>query len=120
MITPYKNSFRKVFLVFLFLVLLIVIDFIWISNTINKGVNISESSLIIAQWLSYALVPLVILAEGLYIYSHYLLAKAKGYSGWLTLLALINTIGLAIIFLLPDRRKNESLSEELKNKEDVN
>ena len=54
----------------------------------------------------------MILAEGLYIYSHYLLAKAKGYSGWLTFLALINAIGLAIIFLLPDRRKNESLPEE--------
>lgn len=116
MIVLYKNNFKKVFLIFLFLVLLIAIDFILISNTINKGVNISEGGLVITQWLSYALIPLVILAEGLYIYSHYLLAKAKGYSGWLTLLALINTIGLVIIFLLPDRRENESLSKEFKNK----
>lgn len=86
--------------------MLVILDFIWVSSIINKGVAVSESELTTAKWLGYILAPLLILAEGFYIYSHYLLAKAKGYSAWLTLLALINTIGLAILFLLPDRRKN--------------
>jgi len=56
----------------------------------------------------YLLIPVGLLAYGLYAWSHYLLAKAKGYSGWLIGLAAINTIGLAIIFLLPDKMKNQN------------
>jgi hypothetical protein len=41
----------------------------------------------------------------LYFWAHYLLAKAKGYSGWFILLGFINTFGILILFLLPDQRK---------------
>ena len=106
MVVSYKNRFIKFFFVSLFLILLLILDFIWMSNSIKKGIEVSDSALIIAKWLNYSLVPLVILTEGFYIYSHYLLAKAKGYSAWLTLFGLVSTFGLLILFLLPDRRKS--------------
>lgn len=49
----------------------------------------------------------LLISYPLYFWSHYLLAKAKGYSGWLTLLALINVIGIVILFLLPSRIKRD-------------
>lgn len=45
---------------------------------------------------------------GSYVYLHYLYAKSKGYPASLTLLFVINTIGLAILILLPDRTKKAS------------
>lgn len=56
--------------------------------------------------LTYLWVPVMLIAYGLHFYSIYLLLKAKGYSGWLTLLGLINIFGFAIVALLPDRRKS--------------
>lgn len=104
MVISYKNKFLKVFLSSLALFILIIIFLISVYNlTTNESVKEIPDYIL---FISKVLPILVIVAYGLYIWSHYLLAKAKGYSGWFTLLALINTIGLAIIFLLPDKRKN--------------
>lgn len=40
------------------------------------------------------------------IYGLYNYAKAKGYSGWLALLGFLQIIGLIILVVLPDKRKN--------------
>lgn len=39
-------------------------------------------------------------------YAHYLLAKAKGYSGWWSLLIVLNLLGLAILIIMPNRRQH--------------
>lgn len=43
---------------------------------------------------------------GCFIYGLYNYAKAKGYSGWLALLGFLNILGLIILVVLPDKRKN--------------
>lgn len=67
--------------------------------------SLSENTLMLMKGTVYLPIPIMIIAYVLYFYSHYLLAKAKGYGGWLALFALINTFGILILFLLPDRRK---------------
>lgn len=110
MVITYRNRFIKVFLISLFLFGVVIIGTIWVRNVIvgaiddSSGVP-SDSILIIAKWMNALLAPIAILATTLYFYSHYLLAKAKGYNGWLMLLALINIFGTLILFLLPDRRQ---------------
>ena len=47
----------------------------------------------------------MLIAYGLQFYSIYLFLKAKGYTGWLTFLGLVNIIGFAIVALLPDRER---------------
>jgi len=108
MVVSYRNKFIKVFLSSLLLFVLPLIPFLFLYI---YGPNSSIEPILeyVISITKYIFPILIILAYGLYTWSHYLLAKAKGYSGWLTLLALINTIGLAIIFLLPDRRKNENI-----------
>ncbi|HBQ51003.1 TPA: hypothetical protein DD690_03410 [Candidatus Daviesbacteria bacterium] len=96
MVIYYRNKFLEVFGVSMLLFIFIIGWIIFLLSNVDNLFWVGMGKLMPA---------IGIIAYGLYIWSHYLLAKAKGYSGWLTLLALINTIGLAIIFLLPDRRK---------------
>jgi hypothetical protein len=44
-----------------------------------------------------------LLAYTLYTWSLYLLARAKGYTGWLAALAILSIVGLLILLSLPDR-----------------
>lgn len=48
-----------------------------------------------------ALIGMILFFYGLYNY-----AKAKGYSGWFALLGFLYIIGLVILVILPDKRKN--------------
>ena len=43
---------------------------------------------------------------GFLIYGLYNYAKGKGYSGWLCLLGFLYILGLIILVVLPDKRKN--------------
>ena len=43
---------------------------------------------------------------GFLIWGLYNYAKAKGYSGWLCLLGFLYILGLIILVVLPDKRKN--------------
>ena len=107
MVIPYRNKFIKVFLSSLAPLVVITVFIISIYNlTTSDSVEPDRDYLsFIIVFSKYILPIIVFIAYGLYVWSHYLLAKAKGYSGWLILLALIPTFGLAIIALLPDRRK---------------
>lgn len=68
--------------------------------------NIGKDLFGIPVNLAYSLMAIIFVVGWiLYVLSHYFLAKAKGYSAWLTLLGFINTFGLAILVLLPDRQK---------------
>ncbi|MDP3733018.1 MAG: hypothetical protein Q8Q91_00610 [Candidatus Daviesbacteria bacterium] len=96
MIIYYRNKFLEVFGLSILLFIFIIGWMIFLLSNVDNLFLIEIGKLM----------PVIgIIVYGLYVWSHYLLAKAKGYSGWLTLLALISMIGLAIIFLLPDRRK---------------
>lgn len=99
MVIHYRNQFLKVFGLSILLFLIVIIYLLTIELQIENGLYNKIIFQII--WI------VGVVAWILYVWSHYLLAKAKGYSAWLTLLALINTIGLAILFLLPDKRKNQ-------------
>jgi hypothetical protein len=47
----------------------------------------------------------LIIGEVLFMYGLYFYAKAKGYSGWFCLFGLLNLLGLIVLVLLPDHRK---------------
>ncbi len=108
MVISYKNRFIKAFIAFLLISLgsiLFLIGGIRLTHYV-PSLNFADRYIIDITSLVILLTSiLVIISQGLYFYCHYLLAKAKGYSGWLTLLGFISAIGLAIIFLLPDKRK---------------
>ncbi len=113
MVVSYKNKFIKVFLISLLLGLVSLTGLVWIIRSIYSATsnvaNSNSTDLILNSRFLILFGLIFLVAEGLYIYSHYLLAKAKGYSAWLTLLGLLNSfIGLAIIFFLPDKRKDNS------------
>lgn len=94
------------------MILVGVFIMIWAINSVysvSKG-NYDTSLIQTSQLMLYLVGILILVGDGLYIYSHYLLAKAKGYSGWLTLLGFINLIGLLILFLLPDKETTAKLS----------
>ena len=55
---------------------------------------------------------LLLTAWLLYIMSHYSLAKAKGYSGWLALLGLVKVVGLLILLLLPSRASKRASTSQ--------
>lgn len=97
MVAGYQNRFIKVFLGAVSLFILAIVLLI-IATTHNLSADISLS-------LGQVAILLILIGYVLYFWSHYLLAKAKGYSAWLTLLALINTFGILILLLLPDRKK---------------
>ncbi len=110
MVIAYRNKFIKVFAASLIVFGLVLIVFVWGLNTAYEITGGNSDNPIGLIRLTYTLIAILIMVgETLYIYSHYLLAKAKGYSGWLALLGLLSSfIGLAIIFLLPDKRKENS------------
>jgi hypothetical protein len=50
-------------------------------------------------------VVMLILSTVFYFYGVYCYAKGKGYSGWLTFLGCLHLLGLLILVVLPDHRK---------------
>lgn len=106
MVVTYKNKFVKVFISFLFCLAALIITILYESSLVYKLTTQSTNTpFAVIKYLNYLTIFFGILTYTLYFYCHYLLAKAKGYSSWLTLLAFINTFGLLILFLLPDKRR---------------
>lgn len=101
MVVRYRSKFWKVFGLTMLLSILAAILMFRVIYLIGKNPDPEAAWILIAIGLLLA-----ILANVFYFWSHYLLAKAKGYSGWLTLLGLINLFGLLILFILPDKRKH--------------
>ena len=106
MVVVYRDRFIKFFTATLILIFLTVLMVSWITTTVGDLNNVTPEKLNLISFLGKFLVPVVVITEVFYFYIHYLLAKAKGYSGWLALLGLIQTFGLLILFLLPDKRPN--------------
>lgn len=107
MVVTYRNRFNWVCGVTLALIIIPTIVSIYIlfylsANLANSGLKPIPP--IIPLFLQFSLF-LLIVGFVLNFYSLYLLAKAKGYTGWLILLGLINIFGLLFLVLLPDRRK---------------
>ena len=100
MVIYYRDRFIKFFLASL---ILFAIAIFFILN-LTWFVDHSESIPFLPK-LIYLLIPLMLIAYGLQFYSIYLFLKAKGYTGWLTFLGLVNIIGFAIVALLPDRER---------------
>lgn len=103
MVIYYRDKFIKVFLAS---IILIVIGIFFIIN-VTWFIDNSENIPFLIP-LTYLWVSVMLIAYGLHFYSIYLLLKAKGYSGWLTFLGLINVFGFAIVALLPDKRKSNN------------
>ena len=53
------------------------------------------------EWANMLVLPGVFV----YMYGLYFYAKSKGYSGWFAVFGLLNLLGLIILVLLPDKRK---------------
>lgn len=108
MVIYYRDKFIKAFLgsLILFAVLIfLVLNIIWFIENSEKLPFLPKFTYILVP---LTLVTLALAAYGLHFYSIYLLLKAKGYSGWLTFLGLINIFGFAIVVLLPDKRKSNN------------
>jgi hypothetical protein len=98
MLLPYKNRFIKVFCGSLLLFVAGFLLFKW------SGSLLQERNPLV-PFIFLSAIGLAGVGYILYFWAHYLLAKAKGYSGWFILLGFINTFGILILFLLPDQRK---------------
>lgn len=94
----YMRNFWKVFGLFL---LFSIIGGWFKFYSLGLELGLDPQSAKVSAWI------LILISYFFYFWSHYLLAKAKGYSGWLTLLAFINVIGIVILFLLPNKIKHD-------------
>lgn len=91
MIQPYKSNATKSGLAFVALNIIAVLwarQYIWLWLLINPVGRLFWVGIIISAFFWY-----------------YNYAKAKGYSGWFSLLGLFHLIGFIILLLLPDRTK---------------
>lgn len=107
MVIHYRDKFLKIFGLFILGVILLIVLNTLIRVNLDPNSPDFVNNLILVPKLTWILTPVVIVTYILYFWSHYLLAKAKGYSAWFTLLGLINIFGLIILFLLPDKAKNK-------------
>src|ERR1700722_13635796 len=98
----YISKFLKVYGTF---VAIIIICLLYVINLQNAISSQNYNSFLLNPLLPYAMIPLLIIAAICNFWSYYILAKGKGYSGWLTLLAFLNLIGLLILIVLPNKYK---------------
>ncbi|MBI2019577.1 hypothetical protein HYS95_02855 [Candidatus Daviesbacteria bacterium] len=104
MVIAYRNKFLKVFGLFVVSVLVPLLYVRALIKALNSGNY--EGFLFNSSITFFLIMPLILAAIIFYYWSCYLLVKAKGYSGWYTLIGLIKVFGFAILCLLPDKRKN--------------
>jgi hypothetical protein len=76
----------------------------------DKLNNLDTNSIFLNPNLPYLIVPFVLAAIYCFIWSCYIIAKGKGYTGWLSLLALSNIIGLVILVILPNKFDKKKIS----------
>lgn len=107
MVIYYRDKFIKAFLGSLILFAVLIFFALNITWFIENSENLPFLPKFIYILVPFTLVTLT--AYGLHFYSIYLFLRAKGYSGWLTFLGLINVFGFAIVVLLPDKRKSSNL-----------
>jgi hypothetical protein len=101
------NSYVAKFLLFYgIFVLIIIICVVYINYLQNIIATQDFTSFLLNPLFSYSLIPLLFIAFIFQAWSYYVLAKGKGYSGWLTLLVLVNLIGLIILIVLPSKNKS--------------
>jgi hypothetical protein len=112
--TAYRAKFLKVLGAYVVILVILIVYIINVERTISSE---SYNSFLLNPLFAYAMLPLIVAAFVCYFWAHYILAKGKGYSGWLTLLALINVIGLIILLFLPNKKKaalDKVLDESMK------
>ncbi len=94
MIQPYKNNARTagiIFLVINLVALLLARQYFWLWLYANPLGKLFWLAITISSFVWY-----------------YNFARAKGYTGWLSLLGLMHFIGFIILLILPDKNKSKN------------
>lgn len=103
--TPPASYNSKFFLVYGGYIIIFVICIVYLTNVQYAISSGNYDSYLLNPLLIYSMVPLLMVAIICNFLAHYILAKGKGYSGWLTLLALLNIVGIIILLILPNKNK---------------
>ncbi len=101
----HRVKFSKVFGVYVLLTLSL---FVYVRFSEDALTSENYSSFLLNPLFGYAMVSIGIAALLCYIWSFYILAKGKGYSAWLTLLAGFSLIGLLILLFLPNKNTKKN------------
>jgi len=112
--TAYRAKFLKVLGAYVVIIIILITYVTHVERTVSSE---NYNSFLLNPLFAYAMLPLIVAAFVCYAWAHYILAKGKGYSGWFTLLALINVIGLIILIFLPNKMRaapDKVLDESMK------